>query len=140
MHYLHLHMDCIDTRCGHLSAKCNIDHGHTSRSKSIISMVTVGSYRQMYVYTPYLWVTLSVVLFRWHSCVHVASIPVSHSLHQATRFRTLPILLSLLDNFYVQRSISSLVRPTADTFHVQRSRFFSGSALSFSCLGCVTFF
>ena len=96
IHYLHLHMDCIDTRCGHLSAKCNIDHRHTSRSKSIISMVTVGSYRQMHVYTPYLWVTLSVVLFRWHSCVHVASIPVSHSLRQATRLRTLPILLSCL--------------------------------------------
>ena len=135
---------CIDARCGcHVITLTNIDHRHTPRSKSImsiISMVTVGTVATgTCTCTTYLSVTLSVVLFRWHSSVYLASPYRTLPSRQATRFRILPIPLPfsnrfllllclilftfrgpflfwfarLLDTFHVQRSISSLIRPTA---------------------------
>ena len=69
----------------HLS---NIDHRHTSRSKSIISMVTVGTVATgTCTWRTYLWVTLSVVLFRWHSSVYLASrIALSYFSRSAIHF------------------------------------------------------
>ena len=59
------------------------DHRHTSRSKSVISMVAVGTVATaICTCTTYLWVTLSVVLFRWNSSEYLASVSPGSELFQ----------------------------------------------------------
>ena len=63
-----------------------------------LSLVGVGSY----IYIP-----LSVVLFRWSRLVlqGTLSLPVPHSLRQASRFRTLPITLPFSGPFSVNNTL-----------------------------------
>ena len=78
-------------------AIAHADHYLIYPSKSIISMVTVGSYRHMYVYDILLGDFIGSTLSMAFQCNF--SLPVSHSIRQAIRFRTLPISLPFSNPF-----------------------------------------